>query len=144
MTEAMRRRLSDRRRLPNRRAAIAFDFSHRDLKYRAHVGFFQDGKPAELFLDSSKPNSTIDAFASDAAILISLLLQRGSSFAEIGHALRRTPNGEAASLIGAAIDELSKLPDADGEATPGPPLLPSGPTPSAGAVNQITTLEPVP
>lgn len=138
MSEPERPRLPDRRRLPNRRAAIAFYFSHRDLKYRAHVGFFQDGKPAELFLDSTKPDSTIDAFASDAAILISLLLQRGSSFAEVGHALRRTPNGEAASLIGAAIDELSKLPPADGEATTAPPPLPSGPTPSAGVVELMT------
>jgi hypothetical protein len=97
--------------LATHRHQLALEFVHADLKYRAHVGFFANGnQPAELFLDSSKPNSAIDAFASDAAILISLLLQRGSSVTEIGHALRRTPNGEAASLIGAAIDELSKLP----------------------------------
>jgi hypothetical protein len=101
--------MSERQRPPNRRSAIAFGFSHGDLKYRAHIGFFKNGKPAELFLDSAKPNSTIDAFASDAAILISLLLQRGSSLAEIGHALRRTPQGAPASLIGGAIDALSDI-----------------------------------
>jgi hypothetical protein len=38
--------------------------------------------------------------------LISLLLQRGAMPAEIGHALRRAPNGTAASLIGAVVDRL--------------------------------------
>jgi hypothetical protein len=101
--------MTDRKRLPNRRGAVAFEFMHGDLKYRAQVGFFETGNPAELFIDSSKQNSTLDAFASDAAILISLLLQRGSSVAEIGHALRRTPHGTAASLIGAAVDQLMLL-----------------------------------
>jgi hypothetical protein len=99
----------ERERLPNRRGAIAFQFGHANHLYRAHVGFFATGAPAEIFLDSAKPNSAIDAFAADAAILISLLLQHGASVAEIGHALRRTPNGAAASLIGAVVDELAAL-----------------------------------
>jgi hypothetical protein len=45
--------------------------------------------------------------SADAAILLSLLLQQGTSLAEIGHALRRSPNGEPASLIGAAVDGLN-------------------------------------
>jgi hypothetical protein len=137
-----RQRLPERRRLPNRRAALAFEFVHGGQRYRAHVGFFNDGRPAELFLNAAKQNSPIDAFAADAAILISLLLQREAAICEIGHALRRTPNGEAASLIGAAIDELSKLaPPADGEAMPVAPLIPSGLAP--GAVDQAATSEPV-
>jgi hypothetical protein len=98
--------LSTRRRLPNRRGALAFNLQHDQLRYRAHVGFFDDGSAAELFLDASKQNSALDAFAADAAIIISLLLQRGATVAEIGHALRRTPSGAPASLIGAAVDEL--------------------------------------
>jgi hypothetical protein len=73
------------------------------------VGFFPDGGMAELFLDSARPNSTLDAFAADAAILISLLLQHGAAPAEIGHALRRGPDGAPASLIGAAVDQLQAL-----------------------------------
>jgi hypothetical protein len=34
------------------------------------------------------------------------LLQYGTLPAEIGHALRRSPNGAPASLIGAVVDEL--------------------------------------
>jgi hypothetical protein len=101
--------VNGRRRLPNRRAAVAFELEHAALRFRAHVGFFDGGTLAEVFLDAAKPNSSIDAFASDAAILISLLLQRGAPLDEIGHALRRDFSGAPASLIGTVIDELSKL-----------------------------------
>src|SRR5262249_32614482 len=98
-----------RNRLPNRRGAIALNFTHRDLRFRAHVGSFVDGRIAELFLDGARPNSALDALAADAAILISLLLQRDSSPSEIGHALRREPDGSPASLIGPAVDQLKTL-----------------------------------
>jgi hypothetical protein len=101
--------MSERRRLPDRRGAVSFEFAHNDLGYHAHVGFFDDGAPAEMFLNARKQNSALDAFAADAAILISLLFQRGSTVGEIGHALRRTPTGQPASLIGAAVDELTRL-----------------------------------
>jgi hypothetical protein len=99
--------MNSRQRLPNRRAAIAFDFEHGGQNFRAHLGFYPGGAPAELFLDSTKPDSAIDAFGADSAILISLLLQHGASVAEIGHALRRTPNGRPASMIAAAIDAVA-------------------------------------
>ena len=87
-----------------------FNLNTGDQCYRAQVGHFPDtGSIAEIFIDAAKPNSALDAFAADAAILISLLLQHGSSLAEIGHALRRSPNGEPASLIGAVVDELQQM-----------------------------------
>jgi hypothetical protein len=100
--------MSARVRLPNRRGAVAISLTHRDQRFRAHVGYFA-GRIAEVFLDAARPDSALDAFAADAAILISLLLQRGSSPAEIGHALRRAPDGSPASLIGAAIDQLQAM-----------------------------------
>jgi hypothetical protein len=96
-----------RTRLPHRRAAVAFEVEHAGFRYRMHVGYFPDGAIGELFLDAAKQNSGLDALAADAAILISLLLQHGASPAEIGHALRRSPNGAAASLVGAALDRLA-------------------------------------
>jgi len=56
-----------------------------------------------------KQNSALDAFAAGAAILVSLLLQHGATPAEIGHALRRAPDGTAASLVGAVVDRLAKM-----------------------------------
>ena len=101
--------MSARQRLPNRRGAVAINFTHRDQRFCAHVGYFADGALAELFLDAAKAASALDAFAADAAILISLLLQRGSLPAEIGHALRRAPDGSPASLIGAVDDQLQAM-----------------------------------
>jgi hypothetical protein len=101
--------MTERCRPPNRRGAIAFQFSHANQRYRAHVGFFASGTPSELFLNAIKPDTTLDALAADASILISLLLQHHASVSEINHALRRTPDGAAASLIGAAVDELAAL-----------------------------------
>jgi hypothetical protein len=72
------------------------------------IGCFPDGALGEIFLDAAKQNSGLDAFAADAAILVSLLLQHGATPAEIGHALRCPPDGTAASLIGAVVDRLAE------------------------------------
>jgi len=98
--------MTGRRRLLHRRVALARDIEHAGHRYRMQVGYFPDGAVGEVFLDATKQNSMLDAFAADAAILLSLLLQHGVTPAEIGHALRRCPNGAPASLIGAVVDEL--------------------------------------
>jgi hypothetical protein len=98
-----------RRDLSQRRRATASCFEHTGLRFRAHVGYFPDDSPGEIFLDCSKQNSAIDAVACDVAILISLLLQHGASPAAISHALRRTTSGAPASLLGAAVDHLQSV-----------------------------------
>jgi hypothetical protein len=62
-----------------------------DSYRRACPDTLRTADPAELFLDSDKPNSAIDAFAS-------LLLRSGATAVAIGHALWRTPDGEFAAL----------------------------------------------
>jgi hypothetical protein len=57
------------RRLPHRRGAVALDIEHAGHRYRMHVGYFPDGALGEVFLDATKQNSMLDAFAADAAIL---------------------------------------------------------------------------
>jgi hypothetical protein len=80
--------MSERERLANKRRAIAFEFFHGDLKYRAHVGFFSDGRLAEIFIDcSDKPGSTLAEHASTAAILASLLLQHHVAAETIEHSI---------------------------------------------------------
>jgi len=98
-----------RHRLPQRRGAIAVELEHAGHHFRMQIGCFPDGAFGEVFLDAAKQNSALDAFAADAAILISLLLQHGATPAEIGHALRRAPDGTAASLVGAVVDRLAEM-----------------------------------
>jgi hypothetical protein len=92
-----------RRRLPQRRGAIAVELEHAGHQFRMQIGRFPDGVQGEVFLDAAKQNSALDALAADAAILISLLLQHGVLPEAIGHALRRAPNGTPASLVGAVV-----------------------------------------
>ena len=98
-----------RHRLPQRRGAIAVEIEHAGHHFRMQIGCFPDGALGEVFLDAAKQNSSLDAFAADVAILISLLLQHGATPAEVGHALRRAPDGTAASLVGAVVDRLAEM-----------------------------------
>jgi hypothetical protein len=89
-----------------RRGAVALELEHGGHRFRLQIGRYPDGALGEVFVDMHKGGSTLDALAADAAIVVSLLLQHGASAAEIGHALRRAPNGEPATLIGAVVDRL--------------------------------------
>jgi hypothetical protein len=102
--------MSERRRLPQRRGATAVELEHAGHRFRMQIGYFPDGAIGEVFLDAAKQNSALDAISADCAILISLLLQRDAPPAELGHALRRAPDGTAASLVGAVVDQLCEAP----------------------------------
>jgi hypothetical protein len=104
--------VSERQRLPQRRGAIAVELEHTGHRFRLQLGFFPDGSLGEIFIDAAKPNSALDALAADSAILVSLALQRGSTPAELGHALRRNPDGSAASLVGTVVDRLAAMEEA--------------------------------
>jgi hypothetical protein len=95
-----------RSRLPNRRPTETIAFERGGSRYCLTVGFFPDGRPGEVFLNADRANSLLDVLASDAAILASLALQHGCSLQEITHALKRDSRGEAASPIGAAMDQI--------------------------------------
>ena len=80
--------MSERRRLPNRRLCERFAFEHAGVKYTACIArYSDDNKLAEIFLDVSKPGSTLAEHAADAAVLASLLLQHGITAKAIAHSL---------------------------------------------------------
>jgi hypothetical protein len=79
--------MTERARLPNRRPAQIAMFEHDGRPYRATYGCFGDGQLAEVFIDSKKPDSTIQQHAEDSAVLVSLLLQCGVSPKAIRHSI---------------------------------------------------------
>jgi hypothetical protein len=93
-----------RDRLPNRRACETQAFEHAGALYRLTVGFYEDGRPGELFLNGEHSNSAIDTIMSDAAIAISFALQFGADLETLKHAMKRTSQGIAASPIGHALE----------------------------------------
>jgi hypothetical protein len=98
-----------RERLLNRREAETFDVAAGGLRFRATVGTFDDGRLAEVCVDSSKVGSAADAIVRDAGILVSLCLQHGCAAGTIARALSRNSDGTASSIVGAILDKIQGL-----------------------------------
>ena len=97
-----------RRRLPNRRFAETFDLHVGGFRYTCTVGRFADnGGIGELFLNSSKSNSTADTNARDAAITFSIAIQHGANPEIIRRALCRDGQGRGMGPLAAALDLLA-------------------------------------
>jgi hypothetical protein len=73
--------------LPNRRGSELFEFTHSGISYTGAISKFSDGRLAEIFIHSRRPNSQIQEYADDAAVLASLLLQHGVTVAAIRHSI---------------------------------------------------------
>ncbi len=99
-----------REQLQPRRPAITFNFQHSTLaggvqRFTATIGFYDGGRPAEAFLNSSqKLDTDIDVNARDAAILLSLALQYGAPLRDIQASLTRGANGEPQGVAGSLCD----------------------------------------
>ena len=76
-----------RKHLPNRRRNVAFNFDCEHQHYRATVGFYVDGRLAEIFIDAKKPGTALQANAENSAVLASMLLQHGVHVDKILHSL---------------------------------------------------------
>jgi len=96
-----------RERLANRRASEVFDLELNGLHYTVTFSRFGDGRIAEVFIQNSKPGSTSDCYARDAAIAASLALQHNCPLQTLRRALLRDPQGRPQTPLGAAIDRLA-------------------------------------
>jgi hypothetical protein len=97
-----------RQTLSHRREREGFDFVHAGVRYTACVGRFPDGRPAELFLSTTKAGTDVDAIARDAALLFSLAVQYGCPVDTIKAALSRDNAGQPAGALGRAIELISE------------------------------------
>jgi hypothetical protein len=96
-----------RRTLPQRRASETFDLRFWNQSFTVSVGFFDDGTPGEVFVNSHKSGGDVEAIARDAAVVISLALQHGAAAETLRHAITRNSNGTPASILGAVVDRLA-------------------------------------
>lgn len=99
--------MTERRRLPARRAARTYRLQVGGMTYHATFAVDGDGAPVECFLSAGKPGSPVEAAARDAGIVLSLALQAGVSAAAIRAALTEDHDGAPAGPIGAALDALA-------------------------------------
>ena len=96
-----------RRVLPQRRVAETFDLRFWNQPFTVTVGFYADGTPGEVFIDSRKTGNDIESIARDAGVLLSLALQHGVSPETIRHAVIRGASEEPASILGAVVDSIT-------------------------------------
>jgi hypothetical protein len=99
-----------RRRLPNRRGHMLLDFEADGFRYAAGLGFFEDGRLAEVFLNASKIGTPIETAARDSAVVASIALQHGVPPNTIRHALTCDRNGNAGGPLGTLLDLLTAEP----------------------------------
>jgi len=97
-----------RKSLPNRRACHTFELEYGCVRFAVHVGAFDSGLAAEVFVTGAKAGSDVQGMARDGAILLSLALQFGVPLETIRHAVTRGADGSPASLIGALADSVTE------------------------------------
>lgn len=105
--------MTERERLPNRRAADTFEFEHIWPNGRAHpfiatVGLYPDGRPGEVFLATGKSGEQFDIGIKDSAIALSLALQYGCPLDVIAPTFLRAgdgrPEGPLGTLVGILVE----------------------------------------
>jgi hypothetical protein len=100
--------MTTRQRLPNRRYAETINFSVDSQRYVLTVGYFDNGQPAEVFINSSmRSGSTADVNAADGALAVSLALQYGTPFSVLRNGVKRNADGSPQGPLGAALDAIA-------------------------------------
>jgi hypothetical protein len=99
--------MSDRERLPDKRASTVFDFEAMAMKFTASVSRYDDGRLAEVFADSNKAGSAIGTLVRDSAITLSFALQHHADVEAIRKALCRDSQGRALGPLGVLLDLLA-------------------------------------
>lgn len=92
--------------LPARRQHEVVELDFNGISYLFGVGRYEDGRPAEVFIDAAKSGADAQIVARDGAILLSLLLQFGCPVETIRHALTRTADGAPLGPLGLLMDDL--------------------------------------
>jgi hypothetical protein len=101
--------MTERQALPMRRRCETFeiDFGGLNRSHTVTVGFYDDGRPGEIFINGGKSGELVEAIARDGAVLLSMALQHGVSLQTIRHALTRDSFNQPTSIVGAVVDRLA-------------------------------------
>lgn len=97
--------------LPPRRRCQTFPLQFGGFKnpHTITVGYYDDGRPGEVFIGGGKSGELVEAIARDGAILLSMVLQHGVSLDTVQHALTRDSQDDPMSIVGAVVEALLGL-----------------------------------
>lgn len=93
-------------RLPDRRPSVTLELEHDGFRCTLSSSTYADGRIGEVFVAGLKSGSAIEALVTDAAVLVSHLLQHGITSADLAASIGRLGDHRPASLIGAVVDRL--------------------------------------
>lgn len=98
--------MSHREPLPARRYAETMNFLHDGHRFTATVGFYDDGRPGEIFLRAGKSETALESMCRDVAVIASIALQYGAPLETIAKALTRLSDGRPAGPMGALLERV--------------------------------------
>lgn len=93
-----------RQRLPDRRPAETVQIEFGGMRFAVTIGFYEDGRPGEVFVHGTRTGSGLDALLADACVVLSVLMQYGVEPRELAASMGRLGNAGPASVLGAVID----------------------------------------
>lgn len=105
MREVARREL-----LPARRQSETLNFRAGGVVFTATMGYYEDGRLGEVFLNAGKIASETDVAARDSAVVLSIALQHGVSVEAVRAALTRRADGTPEGPMGILLDVLAARP----------------------------------
>lgn len=109
-----------RERLPNRRRTITIDFNHvvewgpnglpgNAVPYRAGLGYYNDGRLGEIFIESAQKVATnLDIAIRDAAIAVSIGLQYGVDAEALVPSFLHNAAGRPEGALGQLLEKIKK------------------------------------
>lgn len=98
-----------RARLPDRRRSTAADADWQGSTFVVQVGFYEDGRPGEVFAKGRCERGQMGAMVDKACILMSRLLQRGCPVSEIVRDATRDADGQPETPLDAVMLALADL-----------------------------------
>jgi hypothetical protein len=99
--------MTERLRLPNRRASTNFDIESQGLRFTV-TSTLEGGELRDVFINNHKAGTAAGIMASDAAVVCSIALQYGVPVEVIRRALMRDAQGRASSPLGVALDRIAE------------------------------------
>ena len=97
--------LTEREHLPGRRLCKRYRFEHGGHKFLGTIGFNPVSQTiGEVFLQTSKSGTALEALARDSAVAVSLAIQHGCPVDIIQKAITRLDDGKAAGPVGELLD----------------------------------------
>ena len=99
--------VTGRKRLPNRRPSVTFNFASAGLAYVCSYSLH--GSLGEVFIGNHKSNSAADTSARDAAITFSFAVQHGADPEAIRRALCRDSHGKPSGPLATALDRIAQM-----------------------------------